>query len=113
MSGKKIFQIDPENWPNQTTRERVVSESRRAGAGRPDRAARGRRGIVAAAGHADRLRPRNSHAAAPVSYTHLDVYKRQFQYTSQAYFKLTQSYGITPSMSRKGNPYDLSLIHIS
>ena len=28
------------------------------------------------------------------------------QYTSQAYFKLTQSYGITPSMSRKGNPYD-------
>ena len=28
-----------------------------------------------------------------------------FQYTSQAYFKLTQSYGITPSMSRKGNPY--------
>ena len=29
-----------------------------------------------------------------------------FQYTSQAYFKLTQSYGITPSMSRNGNPYD-------
>ena len=29
-----------------------------------------------------------------------------FQDTSQAYFKLTQSYGITPSMSRKGNPYD-------
>ena len=29
-----------------------------------------------------------------------------FQYTSQAYFKLTQSYGITPSMSRKGKPYD-------
>ena len=29
-----------------------------------------------------------------------------FQYTSQAYFKLTQSYGIMPSMSRKGNPYD-------
>ena len=29
-----------------------------------------------------------------------------FQYTSQAYFKLTQSYEITPSMSRKGNPYD-------
>ena len=29
-----------------------------------------------------------------------------FQYTSLAYFKLTQSYGITPSMSRKGNPYD-------
>ena len=29
-----------------------------------------------------------------------------FQYTSQAYFKLTQSYNITPSMSSKGNPYD-------
>ncbi len=29
-----------------------------------------------------------------------------FQYTSYAYFQLTQSYGITPSMSRKGNPYD-------
>ena len=29
-----------------------------------------------------------------VSYTHLDVYKRQKQY------------GITPSMSRRGNPYD-------
>ena len=26
MSGKKFFQIDPENRPNQTTRERVVSE---------------------------------------------------------------------------------------
>ena len=29
-----------------------------------------------------------------------------FQYTSQAYFNLTQSYNITPSMSSKGNPYD-------
>ena len=29
-----------------------------------------------------------------------------FQYTSQAYFKLTQSYHITPSMSSRGNPYD-------
>ena len=29
-----------------------------------------------------------------------------FQYTSQAYFNLTKSYNITPSMSRKGNPYD-------
>ena len=29
-----------------------------------------------------------------------------FQYTSQAYFNLTQSYGITQSMSRRGNPYD-------
>lgn len=32
-----------------------------------------------------------------------------FQYTSHSYFKLTQSYGITPSMSRKGNPYDNAL----
>ena len=29
-----------------------------------------------------------------------------FQYTSHGYFNLTQSYGITPSMSSKGNPYD-------
>ena len=29
-----------------------------------------------------------------------------FQYTSHAYFKLTQGYHITPSMSSKGNPYD-------
>ena len=29
-----------------------------------------------------------------------------FQYTSHAYFKLTQKYGITPSMSRRGNCYD-------
>ena len=28
------------------------------------------------------------------------------QYTSQAYFELTKSYGITPSMSRRGNCYD-------
>ena len=32
-----------------------------------------------------------------------------FQYTSQGYFKLTQSYNITPSMSRRGNPYDNAL----
>ena len=32
-----------------------------------------------------------------------------FQYTSHAYFKLTQSYGIIPSMSRRGNPYDNAL----
>ena len=32
-----------------------------------------------------------------------------FQYTSQAYFKLTQSCSITPSMSRQGNPYDNAL----
>ena len=32
-----------------------------------------------------------------------------FQYTSHGYFKLTSAYGITPSMSRRGNPYDNSL----
>ena len=32
-----------------------------------------------------------------------------FQYTSQAYYRLPQSYGITPSMSRRGNPYDNAL----
>ena len=31
------------------------------------------------------------------------------QYASQAYFELTQRYGITPSMSRRGNPYDNAL----
>ena len=28
------------------------------------------------------------------------------QYASQAYFELTKTYSITPSMSRRGNPYD-------
>ena len=28
------------------------------------------------------------------------------QYASQAYYELTKEYGITPSMSSKGNPYD-------
>ena len=32
-----------------------------------------------------------------------------FQYTSHGYFKLTQEYNITPSMSRRGNPYDNAL----
>ena len=32
-----------------------------------------------------------------------------FQYTSHGYFKLTQSYGIRQSMSRRGNPYDNAL----
>ena len=32
-----------------------------------------------------------------------------FQYTSQSYFNLTKSYHITPSMSRRGNPYDNAL----
>lgn len=32
-----------------------------------------------------------------------------FQYTSTEYFNLTKQYGITPSMSRRGNPYDNAL----
>lgn len=32
-----------------------------------------------------------------------------FQYTSNPYYRLTQSYNITPSMSRRGNPYDNAL----
>ena len=32
-----------------------------------------------------------------------------FQYTSDRYFKPTKSYGITPSMSIRGNPYDNAL----
>ena len=31
---------------------------------------------------------------------------QSFQYTSQAYFQLTKQYGITPSISRRRNPYD-------
>ena len=31
------------------------------------------------------------------------------QYASQAYFELTKRYGIRPSMSRRGNPYDNAL----
>ena len=31
------------------------------------------------------------------------------QYVSHEYHLLTQSYGITPSMSRRGNPYDNAL----
>ena len=39
--------------------------------------------------------------------TELQLHSDQgFQYTSQAYFKLTRSYHITPSMSSRGNPYD-------
>ena len=32
-----------------------------------------------------------------------------FQYLSQEYFNLTQAYHISPSMSRRGNPYDNAL----
>ena len=35
-----------------------------------------------------------------------------FQYTSYAYYSLTKDYGITPSMSRRGNPYDNALAEI-
>ena len=42
--------------------------------------------------------------------TELQLHSNQgFQYTSQAYYRLTQSYGIIPSMSRRGNPYDNAL----
>ena len=42
--------------------------------------------------------------------TELQLHSDQgFQYTSQAYYRLTQSYGITQSMSRRGNPYDNAL----
>ena len=34
---------------------------------------------------------------------------QRFQYTSQAYFNLTKRYHITPSMSRRENPYDNAL----
>ena len=32
-----------------------------------------------------------------------------FQYTSNQYYRLTKSFNITPSMSRRGNPYDNAL----
>ena len=32
-----------------------------------------------------------------------------FQYTSNQYYRLTKEYSITPSMSRRGNPYDNAL----
>ena len=42
--------------------------------------------------------------------TELQLHSDQgFQYTSQAYYRLTQSYCIIPSMSRRGNPYDNAL----
>ena len=49
------------------------------------------------------IRDREKKRVAAELYLHSD---QGFQYTSQAYFTLTQAYGITPSMSRKGNPYD-------
>ena len=39
--------------------------------------------------------------------TELQLHSDQgFQYTSQAYYSLTKSYHITPSMSSRGNPFD-------
>jgi len=39
--------------------------------------------------------------------TELQLHSDQgFQYTSREYFNLTKEYGITPSMSRRGNCYD-------
>jgi transposase InsO family protein len=39
--------------------------------------------------------------------TELQLHSDQgFQYTSRGYFNLTKEYGITPSMSRRGNCYD-------
>ena len=61
MSGKKFFQIDPENQPNRTSRERVVSE-------------RGRKELPPGTKGGENLKPDRHYA---VSYTHLDVYKRQ------------------------------------
>ena len=46
---------------------------------------------------------REKKAVAAELHLHSD---QGFQYTSQAYFQLTQAYGITPSTSRRGNPYD-------
>ena len=48
------------------------------------------------------MRKEKKRAAAEL-HLHSD---QGFQYTSQAYFDLTKSYGITPSMSRRGNCYD-------
>lgn len=50
-----------------------------------------------------RLAMKTEKAAAGRLQLHSD---QGFQYTSQAYFNLTKEYGITPSMSRRGNCYD-------
>ena len=53
-----------------------------------------------------RLAMQNEKKAAAELQLHSD---QGSQYTSQAYFDLTKEYGITPSMSRRGNPYDNAL----
>ena len=50
-----------------------------------------------------RLAKRKEKVAAGGLQLHSD---QGSQYTSQAYFDLTKEYGITPSMSRRGNCYD-------
>jgi len=50
-----------------------------------------------------RLAKRKEKVAAGRLQLHSD---QGSQYTSQAYFDLTKEYGITPSMSRRGNCYD-------
>lgn len=50
-----------------------------------------------------RLAMKTEKAAAGSLQLHSD---QGFQYTSRAYFNLTKEYGITPSMSRRGNCYD-------
>ena len=51
-----------------------------------------------------RLAIKREKMAAPAE---LQLHSDQgFQYTPQAYFDLTKQYGITPPMSRRGNPYD-------
>lgn len=50
-----------------------------------------------------RLAMRKEKVAAGRLQLHSD---QGFQYTSKAYFNLAQAYGITPSMSRRGNCYD-------
>ena len=50
-----------------------------------------------------RLAMQKEEKVATELYLHSD---QGSQYTSQAYFDLTKEYGITPSMSRRGNRYD-------
>ena len=50
-----------------------------------------------------RLAKRKEKVAAGSLQLHSD---QGGQYTSQEYFDLTKEYGITPSMSRRGNCYD-------
>ena len=46
-------------------------------------------------------------AAKKAATAELQLHSDQgFQYTSTGYLKLTKRYNITPSMSRRGNPYD-------